>query len=117
VQDIDLFSLDVEGAELAVLQTIDFAVLNVHVFLIEQAAYDLKRDEDVRILLRSHGFKISDFSMKDGCTPGRDCASNEAWINPGFESLRLQRKKGELPGPQSLLGRYYYYPGTGIRVP
>ena len=37
---IDFFSLDVEGAELAVLQTLDFSIVHINVIVIEQDSHD-----------------------------------------------------------------------------
>lgn len=61
---IDFFSLDVEGAELLVLQTFDFKV-PVHTFMIEMeddpsTSVDkghVDKDEKVREFLRDHGYK------------------------------------------------------------
>lgn len=52
---VDFFSLDVEGGELAVLQTNDWKV-PVHLFLVEMDGHNETKDEAVRQLLYSHGY-------------------------------------------------------------
>lgn len=54
--DVDLFSLDVEGAELFVLKTIDFKVINFRVILVELDYSDAVKNQQVRDLLESNGF-------------------------------------------------------------
>jgi hypothetical protein len=53
VDYVDVFSLDVEWAELAVLQSMGWSV-PVDVWLIELDSSDLKKDEVVRKLLAVH---------------------------------------------------------------
>lgn len=57
VVHVDFFSLDVEGAELAVLQTIDWDVVSFGVLVVEADAGDAQKDEAVRRLLASHGYE------------------------------------------------------------
>lgn len=57
---IDFFSLDVEGAELAVLQTLDFSTVHINVMVIEQDSHDPQKDEAVRQLLRANGFELDE---------------------------------------------------------
>ena len=52
---IDFFSLDVEGAELQVLNTMDWRV-PVRVWLIEMDPTLIKRNDQIRRLLASHGY-------------------------------------------------------------
>jgi len=117
MQDVDLFSLDVEGAELAVLQTIDLSITNMHVVLVEQTGQNKKKDEGVRQLLKSHGFVPAPFNMRDGCLPGADCAANEAFINPHFEARRAARLAAPVVAgtPSSQLGRVTYQWASGQR--
>ncbi len=92
--DINLFSLDVEGAEYAVLSTVDFSVTNFEVIVAELDGGNLVKDQQVRDLLMSHGFEnaaLKHGSIRDACVPGGDCTINEVFINPNFHSRKLQR--------------------------
>ena len=107
VLDIDLFSLDVEGAELVVLETIDWNATNIHVLLVEQDSSNEDKNQAVRDLLAGVGFvdaRPTHGSIKDACLPGRDCTANEVYINPAFRSRRR-------PEPPRLVF------GTGIPCP
>jgi len=73
---IDFFSLDVEGGELAVLQTFKFDV-KVNVWLIEMDSHNLTKNEEVRKLLRKHGYAKS----KTGHFDHR----NEVWVIPEMD--------------------------------
>jgi len=53
---IDFFSLDVEGAELVVLETIDFASTTVNMFMIELDRHNLERNYKVRQSLFNAGY-------------------------------------------------------------
>ncbi|KAL1500387.1 hypothetical protein AB1Y20_013044 [Prymnesium parvum] len=52
---IDFFSLDVEGAELLVLETFDWSI-PVKLWLIELDGNDLQRNDVIREMLASHGY-------------------------------------------------------------
>lgn len=69
---VDLFSLDVQGAELEVLETFDFARVDVGVLVIEQDGTNRTKDDLVRALLRARGLRLveSGFGFQ---------ASNEVW--------------------------------------
>ena len=56
---IDFFSLDVEGAELSVLQTMDWNV-SVGLWLVEQDGSNEAKDGAVRKLLEKHGYERID---------------------------------------------------------
>lgn len=62
VKHIDLFSLDVEGAELMVLQNFDFSAVSVDVVMVESDnAYHKSNDEgnmEIRRLMREAGFVL-----------------------------------------------------------
>lgn len=70
---IDFFSLDVEGAELLVLQTFDFKI-PIHTFMVEMEDFPststdpghVDKDEAVRDFLRSHHYKKDDRFPKFG---------------------------------------------------
>ena len=72
VTKIDFFSLDVEGHEYEVLQTMDWSI-PVHVFLVETLG--ISDDEPVRRLLSENGY------IFDG-----KCAHNELWVNSNWKS-------------------------------
>ena len=72
---IDFFSLDTEGGELSVLETMDWGI-PIRVLLVELDASNTTKDESVRKLLRSHGY------VQDGPRMGfRKC--NEIWVPEG----------------------------------
>ena len=89
--DVDLFSLDVEGAELAVLHTLDFSVVNFRVLIVELDGMAPEKDQAVRDLLAAKGYEKAAGSPRDACTPGADCASNEAFVNPRFTEVKRAR--------------------------
>jgi FkbM family methyltransferase len=98
--EIDLFSLDVEGAELAVLETIDWGVTNIHVIVVELDGHNPAKDQAVRSLLMLRGFvRHETGSIRDACVPGGDCTQNEVFVNPAFQRpqtppLRFQMDTG-----------------------
>lgn len=55
---VDFFSLDVEGAELLVLESLDFQKTLVDVFIVELDGHKVDRNIKVRRLLRANGFKV-----------------------------------------------------------
>ena len=99
--DIDFFSLDVEGAELYVLQTVDFSVTNIHYILMET---DNPNSVASEALLTAAGFVRHALNMKDGCIPNHDCAVNTLFVNSRYEA----RHRG---APQ-----LYQY-GTAMKCP
>lgn len=56
IDSIDFFSLDTEGAELAVLETMNWSV-PIHVLCVELDGQNKTKDEGVRTLLRSRGYR------------------------------------------------------------
>lgn len=58
ISDVLFMSIDVEGAELEVLSTIDFAKVNIHCFLIENNTYDLFGADDLRAFLAARGYRF-----------------------------------------------------------
>lgn len=56
VPHIDYLSLDLEGAEAVVLQTIDWTRLSVHVLGVEQSSHAIEKNAAVRDQLRTQGF-------------------------------------------------------------
>ena len=72
VNHVDFFSLDVEGAELIVLQTIDWSAVTFGVLMVELDGKNQTKDVKVRELLRAKGFSFDDVT-------GSFCRA-EVWI-------------------------------------
>ena len=103
--DIDLFSLDVEGAELVVLETINFAVTNIRVLVIELDGSNEAKDEQVRKLVLAQGFTTMKDRIREECGYKlRGCTKNEVFINPNFVTKKSSRKPKD-----------YYHFGTGVK--
>jgi hypothetical protein len=75
---VDLLSVDVEGSELAVLETLDFAATPVHVVLLELTGRDPSKDARCRQLLAQNGFELA----------ARLSEMDEAWEHPGRRRWR-----------------------------
>jgi FkbM family methyltransferase len=58
ITHIDLFTLDVEGGELSVLQTIDFKKVTIDIFSIETDGHNPIKDAAVSHLLQANGFIV-----------------------------------------------------------
>lgn len=56
VRHVDFFSLDVEGAELEVLHTLDFVYTRIDVFIIELNGFDKQRDWRITQLMFNLGY-------------------------------------------------------------
>lgn len=76
LRSIDFFSLDTEGSELSVLQTMDWSV-PTKVFLVELDGQNKAKDDGVRELLRSRGYRQHGERM--GFRKW-----NELWVDPNF---------------------------------
>lgn len=79
ISQINFFSLDVEGAELEVLKTVNLTQVNIDVLVVEMDGSNPEKDEDVRNLLLANGFEL-DISMK-GMKAG---LRNEWFVNKSF---------------------------------
>jgi FkbM family methyltransferase len=91
VRHVDFFSLDCEGAELAVLETLDFDAVKVLVIMIEQKGENPAKDGAVRALMGRHGFRLHSRA-------GQWC-SNEMWLHPEFATAHNDTKaKSSVPG-------------------
>jgi hypothetical protein len=114
LHDVDLLSLDVEGAELAVLETLDFSVVNIRVALVELDGFDAAKDDAVRALFAREGFVPSAWgSPRDYCVAGGECTLNDVFFNPRFVERRAARGgRAWAPAPAERL-----VPGTGMRCP
>lgn len=101
--------VDVEGAELLVLKTVDLSVTNVHFFLIELDGSNKEKDAALRAHLSAAGFVKNPLLLRDGCTPRSPlgCMPNELWENKEYAARKRAR---EAAAPT----RLYHY-GTGVR--
>ena len=84
IDHIDFLSLDVEGAELATLDTMNFRRTPTFVILVEMRKVDEGTNPKIRRYLHHHGF--CRFADSVG-------HSNEVWINPKYDQrayIRMQ---------------------------
>ena len=77
ITGIDVFILDVEGAEYESLQLMDWSV-PVGIWVIELSGGD--KDGLVRQLLYDNGYIDTDWDIRDFCVKGGDCSSNECFV-------------------------------------
>ena len=73
IEYIDFFSLDVEGGELDVLETIDWKNISIYLICIELDEHDKEKNNKCRQILTDNGFI---FKIK--------MCINEFWINPNY---------------------------------
>lgn len=85
VLDIDFFSLDVEGAEKLVLETVNLNKTNVRLIMVEQDGWNRAKDQWVRDHLLEHGFKKVEVSFDNP-------HGNEIFINPNFGEVKSRRQ-------------------------
>jgi FkbM family methyltransferase len=69
ISRIDLLTIDVEGGELAVLETADFSI-PTYVVVIEMDEHNPEKNEACRVILRNNGFVFD-----------RKLCGNEVWCN------------------------------------
>jgi hypothetical protein len=75
VQHVNFFVLDVEGAELRALQSLNFDLVSFDVIVIEADGISPTNDRAVQGLLRSHGYKhhkhdgYNDWFVREGFEP------------------------------------------------
>ena len=81
IKAIDFFVLDVEGAELMVLETMDWTI-PVKVFVIEMGRGD--RDQLLIDLLRTQGYHNSTWDITTFCLPHHDCADNMVFEHSNY---------------------------------
>ena len=79
IDHVDVFILDVEGGEFEVLKTMDWAV-KVNLWVVELDGSDPEKDESVRRELLKHGYAPATWNIRDWCSPGGDCTSNEVFV-------------------------------------
>jgi FkbM family methyltransferase len=85
ISRIDLLSIDVEGGELTVLETMDFSI-PTYVVVLESDGHNPEKDEQCRNILKKNGFIFD----KHFCL-------NDVWYNPSypFISSVFSGKKNE----------------------
>ena len=84
--DIDLFSLDVEGGERVVLETVDLARTNVKVVMVELDEHSPEKNEWIRKHLKGAGFEHLGGSFMEN-------QRNEVFVNPRFEERKAARAR------------------------
>ena len=107
---IDFFSLDVEGAELLVLETMDWTI-PVRVFMIELDDSNPTKDAAVRTLLKSNGYCRAPKFLTSYCgngPPAEPRPVSERWCteNEIFEFCRPELVALEVTCPLSLSHKY-----------
>lgn len=73
ISHIDFLSIDVEGGELLVLQSIDWPAVEIYVICIELDGTNPAKDEACREILRSQGFTFQLF-----------LGNNDIWLNTAY---------------------------------
>lgn len=81
---IDFFSLDVEGAELEVLRTLDFSAVHVNVFVIELDGSNPEKDQEVKRLLTANHYVLD-----GGNSTGLSWGSNGWFRHRSFKPSKL----------------------------
>ena len=81
IQAIDFFILDVEGAELKVLETMDWDI-PVKSFVVEMGRGE--QDDKVIQLLNNHGYKKAQWNIRSFCKPRGPCANNQVFEHPHY---------------------------------
>ena len=91
ISNIDVFFLDVEGAELTVLTTIDWTAVTIGMFIVEMNGTDPNKDEAVRAVLKAHGY-VKPFRFLDECLKRKEnCVNNEIFALPDYiQSITTQ---------------------------
>lgn len=104
VEYIDFLSIDVEGGELLVLQSMDFSI-PVYVIVIEMDGYNRMKDEACREILRSNGFSFK-----------RRFANNEFWVKEDY-ARRSFLFDASIPKVKSLENEGHLFPclENGVR--
>ncbi len=60
IQHVDFFSIDVEGAELSLIETIDWNLINVRVVLVEADHHNPEKNIAVREVMKQNGFTLTE---------------------------------------------------------
>ena len=75
---VDILVIDVQGAELAVLNTLNWTI-PIHVMLLEMN----RQHNEIRELLSSHDFKsmLPQWDIRKFCMHKKECPANEVFVN------------------------------------
>jgi FkbM family methyltransferase len=84
IKYIDFFSIDVEGGEKMILDTMDWSI-DIYVICIELDGHNVEKDEYCRNILKEKGFR---FEMQ--------MCINEFWVNHSYKRKDLLYKKTKL---------------------
>lgn len=80
IDHVDAFFLDVEGGELAVLETVDWGKVQIDMFIVEMDGSNLEKDAAVRAKLKEHGYSTP-FSMIAECRKKQSqCMPSELFV-------------------------------------
>jgi FkbM family methyltransferase len=88
IRHIDLFSLDVEGGELSVLQALDFNCVQFNVLVVEADGSNGTKDSMVRELLKSKGYELHSHTGSDVNT-GK--GGNDWWVYTAEQAMCKQQ--------------------------
>lgn len=100
IKYIDFFSLDVEGGELDVLNTIDWSNISIYLICIELDGHNQEKDRKCRQMLIENGFR---FKVK--------MCINEFWLNPNYyrkDILFDSSKSEKFTGNMNDYGKHVY---------
>ena len=78
ISKLDFWSLDVEGAELQVLQTFDFDAVAINVVCIEADGHDPAKDKAVKEIMLEHGYIFHGHEIR-----------NDWFVHPDFVPTQL----------------------------
>lgn len=106
IEHVDLLSLDVEGGEKSVLDTIDFNKVDIYIVCIELDGKNEDKDDECRDILRKNGF-----------TKHHRLCINEFWVNESYSKKdRLYSKHNfrDFKGinPRTKVSNYGKHPFT-----
>jgi len=93
ISHIDFLSIDVEGGELLVLQSIDWDAVEVFVICVELDGTNVEKDDACRAILREQGFVFQTY-----------VGNNDMWVNVGY-SKKESRYTSDIP---AYSGRFDY---------
>ena len=93
---MDVFFLDVEGAELKVLETITWTTERIDIVVVEKDSTNHHKNEMVKDMLTKIGF-ITPFDMLGECTifrPGQNCMPiSEMYVLRDFWAKQLEDER------------------------
>lgn len=99
IEYIDFFSLDVEGSELDVLNTINWDKIKIYLICIELDGSNKEKDEKCKTILKNNGFKFK-----------HKMCINEFWLNEDYFRKDLIYKSNNIKfkGDINLYGKHIY---------